>query len=141
MTTFDMARLAELFGNDVVHDDGKSSSTLAHRFENEDFLRGHFPDFPVVPGVILLDGMMLAGMHNLHRAAGRAAADLRSIAVDAVTFHRPVLPGQPVEFTARCVERDDAGSRFVARCAVMAGSVRHARAGIVFRFDETSPRT
>ena len=133
MSTFDVASLAEVFGDDIVHDDDGSVTTLTHGFGAEDFLRGHFPDFPVVPGVILLDGMMLAGLHAVQRGAGCAPAAVRTITVDAVTFHRPVLPGRDVRFTARIAERRAGG--IAARCAVMVHGARHARASMTFRFE------
>ncbi len=123
MSVLDMERLTAVFGDDVARDE--TVTTLTHRFGDEDFLRGHFPDFPVVPGVILLDGMMLAALH------GAGGGGVRAVAVDAVTFHRPVLPGRDVRFTARIAERH--ADRVVLRCAVMIDDARHARAGMTFR--------
>ncbi|HWK14382.1 MAG TPA: hypothetical protein VNS02_08310 [Rhizobiaceae bacterium] len=128
MSAFELSRLADVFGDAIAHDTQRAVTTLTHAFGREDFLRGHFPGFPVVPGVILLDGMIFAGLHAVKQAA---SADVGSIAVDTVTFHRPVLPGQEVSFSARIAGHGEDG--LAARCAVMVDGARHARASMTFR--------
>ncbi len=65
---------------------------------DEFFLQGHFPNNPVVPGVILCEMMaqtcavLLAG-----RAAGKTPF---FTSIDKVRFRNPVLPGDRIEF--RC---------------------------------------
>lgn len=141
MTGFEFARLASVFGADVVHDDAKASATLAHDFGDEDFLRGHFPGFPVVPGVILLDGMTLAAARLFERLTGRAGNEIDRITVDSAAFYRPVLPGMAASFTARADTSQQAGHGFSVKCSVMIGETRHARASMSFRIhgDQTSP--
>lgn len=134
MTVFDVTALTEVFGNDIVHGAG-AVTALTHAFGEEAFLKGHFPGFPVVPGVVLLDGMMLAGLHGVAHATGRSPADIRSVLADAVTFHRPVMPGGKVRFTARIAEQ--AEGAVALRCAVMVDGARHARAGMTFHFKPT----
>lgn len=140
MAAFDKDRLAGVFGSCVVHDVAKASATLWHSFGEEDFLRGHFPGFPVVPGVILLDGMILAALHAFERLTGRASSRIRKIAVDTVAFYRPVLPGMAAGFTAR-TDMFEAGNSFAAKCSVMVSGTRHARASIILHIqgDERSP--
>lgn len=129
MAVFDKARLAEVFGGAVEHDADRAAAALIHGFGTEPFLAGHFPGFPVVPGVILLDGMILAALGALDRVGG-AQAKVGAAAIDTVAFHRPVLPGMAARFSARLDGRDEATGRFAFKCSVTVGATRHARASI-----------
>lgn len=143
MSVVAMERLSNVFGANVVHDDLKAAATLTHAFGGENFLRGHFPGFPVVPGVILLDGMILAALHAFERLTGRSGSGVSGIAVDSVAFYRPVLPGLAADFNARAEQTEQTGRNFSARCSVMIDGVRHARASLIFRTqgDRASPAT
>lgn len=128
---FDMVRMAEVFGRDVVHDD-EGAAALSHRFGDEAFLEGHFPGFPVVPGVILLDGMILAGLHAISRRTGQDAPPVRGVQVGSVIFNRPVTPGHTVAFSTRLASCESSTDRVEARASVMVDGVRHARASLTF---------
>ena len=141
MAGFEFDRLAGVFGTDLAHDEAKASATLTHHFGGEDFLRGHFPGFPVVPGVILLDGMTLAAVRVFERLTGRAGSAIGRMTVDNAAFYRPVRPGMAARFTARADISQQAGHGFSAKCSVMIGETRHARASMSFRIhgDRESP--
>ena len=65
--------------------------------EKEFFFRGHFPEYPVVPGVILIEAMAQsggAGLRKLGVLDGSAMVFLASI--DKVKFRRQVLPNDEV---------------------------------------------
>jgi 3-hydroxyacyl-[acyl-carrier-protein] dehydratase len=63
---------------------------------DEPFFAGHFPGNPLVPGVILTEAMaQTAGL-----AAGQPGRSFHLSAIKMMKFIRPVLPGQPLLFTA-----------------------------------------
>ena len=71
--------------------------------EKNDFFRGHFPFFPIVPGVVLIEAMcQVAGAAVVARGVlpeGQAAFILGSI--DKVRFRRPVRPGDTLVTVAQ----------------------------------------
>lgn len=68
---------------------------------DEFFLQGHFPGFPVVPGVILCE--MMAQTTCVLLGSGEAAqgkATTFFTGLDKIKFRRPVRPGDTITF--RC---------------------------------------
>ncbi len=59
----------------------------------EDFFRGHFPDYPVMPGVLIVEAMAQVGavaLLSVERDEGRIAF---FAGIDKVRFKRQVRPG------------------------------------------------
>jgi len=62
-----------------------------------DFFRGHFPNMPIMPGVLIVETVAQAGA--LLVSLTRGLSDDKFIAfsnVDAVKFRRPVKPGEMI---------------------------------------------
>jgi 3-hydroxyacyl-[acyl-carrier-protein] dehydratase len=86
-----------LFVDEIV-EASKEKIIARHVFnEKEFFFKGHFPEYPVVPGVIIIETMAQsggAGLRKLGVLGGDALFFLAS--VDKVKFRRQVRPGDEV---------------------------------------------
>src|SRR5260370_1737372 len=61
---------------------------------NEPFFAGHFPDFPVMPGVLIIEAMaQVAGVLVLKSIPDRKSKLVLLASVEEAKFRPPVLPG------------------------------------------------
>ena len=67
---------------------------------NEPQFQGHFPERPIMPGVLLIEGMaQTAGaMCVASRAAGAKPSVVYLMTIDKVKFRKPVVPGDQVRY-------------------------------------------
>ena len=94
--------------------------------ENDEFFKGHFPGYPVVPGVVLIESMAQCG------GAGAAQSGILGdklfflASVDKVKFRRQVRPGDEVRFEVENVQVTPRGIR--QKGAAYVGDERAAEA-------------
>jgi 3-hydroxyacyl-[acyl-carrier-protein] dehydratase len=83
-----------LFVDEIVQADEKKIVAKHVFTEKEFFFKGHFPEYPVVPGVILVETMAQSGGAGLRKLGVLSGNSLFFLAtVDKVKFRRQVRPG------------------------------------------------
>lgn len=76
-------------------EDGKRIVALKNVSVNEPHFRGHFPDQPLMPGVLICEALAQAGALLAYRSSDgvREGYAIVLTGIDAARFRRPVLPG------------------------------------------------
>lgn len=73
---------------------------------NEPFFIGHFPDFPVMPGVLIVEAMaQVAGVLVLKSIPDRKNKLVLLASINEAKFRRPVLPGDQLRIEMKVTKR------------------------------------
>ncbi len=73
---------------------------------NEPFFMGHFPDFPVMPGVLIVEAMaQAAGVLVLKSIEDRESKLVLLVAIENARFRRPVVPGDTLRMEMKVIKR------------------------------------
>ena len=65
---------------------------------NEPHFQGHFPDQPVMPGVLIIEAMaQTAGAICIHNLRSDGPSLVYFMTIDNAKFRRPVVPGDRLE--------------------------------------------
>ena len=73
---------------------------------NEAFFAGHFPGFPVMPGVLIVEAMAQAGgVLLLSSMPDRDQKLVLLGSIEAAKFRRPVVPGDQLRLEVRVLHR------------------------------------
>jgi len=72
---------------------------------NEPFFQGHFPDFPIMPGVLMIEAIAQAGgCLLLTEFPDRAERLMLFTGIENARFRRPVVPGDQLRFEVTVVQ-------------------------------------
>lgn len=84
----------------IVDIDGDNSAVgIKNVTVNEPFFAGHFPGRPIMPGVLIIEGMaQTAGAICLHSRDTNTPSLVYFMTIDNAKFRKPVLPGDTVEY-------------------------------------------
>jgi 3-hydroxyacyl-[acyl-carrier-protein] dehydratase len=73
---------------------------------NEPFFRGHFPERPVMPGVLILEAMaQVAGVLAFYSMGGRRNHIPLFTGIDKAKFRAPVVPGDQLRLELDVIRR------------------------------------
>ena len=83
----------------IVEIDGDDSAIgIKNVTANEPQFMGHFPGQPIMPGVLLVEGMAQTAGAICARKAGTGSDLVYFMTIDNARFRKPVVPGDRVEF-------------------------------------------
>jgi len=87
---------------------------------NEPFFPGHFPQHPVMPGVLIIEGLaQTAGALCVHSLGEDYKAELvYFMGIDNAKFRKPVLPGDQLHYVVRKIRNRGRVWRFKGEALV-----------------------
>jgi beta-hydroxyacyl-ACP dehydratase FabZ len=86
---------------------------------NEPFFQGHFPDFPVMPGVLIVEAMaQTAGVLVLNSIPDRESKLVLLVAVENARFRKPVVPGDVLRMEMSVLKRKASVAKMAGRATV-----------------------
>jgi 3-hydroxyacyl-[acyl-carrier-protein] dehydratase len=77
----------------------KSATGIKNVTFNEPFFQGHFPERPIMPGVLIVEAMAQVGGIVLRHLPGMENQLSLFAGIDKVRFRRPVVPGDQLTIT------------------------------------------
>ncbi len=114
----------------IVDIDGDNSARgIKNVTINEPFFQGHFPDNPIMPGVLLIEGMaQTAGAICVHHR-GYFSSQVYFMTIDNARFRKPVVPGDRVEYHVTKIKQRGTIWKFHCDAFVEAAKVAEADIG------------
>lgn len=83
----------------IIEVDGDNSAIgIKNVTMNEPHFQGHFPDKPVMPGVLIIEAMaQTAGAICINNAGASTPSVVYFMTIDSAKFRKPVVPGDKLE--------------------------------------------
>lgn len=87
-------------------EEGQRIVALKNVTINEPFFRGHFPELPVMPGVLICEALAQTGALLIYRSSDGVPAGSVVVltGIDEARFRKPVLPGDQLRLEVTLVK-------------------------------------
>ena len=107
---------------------GESAVGIKNVTMNEWFFQGHFPDNPVMPGVLIVEAMaQTAGTLVMYSTEKKAENKLvYFMTISDAKFRKPVLPGDTLEILVEKIKERDPIWKFSGKAQVNGSLVSEA---------------
>lgn len=100
---------------------GESLTAIKNVSVNEPFFNGHFPETPIMPGVLIIEALAQAtGLLGFRTMSEEPSDDLlyMLVGVDGVRFKRQVVPGDQLMLKVKVVRRSKVIWKFSCEASV-----------------------
>ncbi len=85
-------------------EDGRKAVGIKNVSANEPFFQGHFPDYPVMPGVLIIEAMAQVGAVAILKMPEFAGKIALFAGIDKARFRRQVVPGDQLRIEAEVLK-------------------------------------
>jgi len=100
---------------------GKQLTAVKNVTINEPFFQGHFPDYPVMPGVLIMEALAqatgLLGFKTMEESPAEDTLYL-FVGIDGARFKRQVVPGDVLTLQVELLKRSRAIWKFDCKALV-----------------------
>jgi len=97
-----------------------SATGIKNVTANEPFFQGHFPDHPIMPGVLIVEAMAQTAGALVKHSLGTERADevVYFMTIDKAKFRKPVVPGDTLKLKVSLVRARAPVWRFAGEARV-----------------------
>ena len=84
---------------------GESATAYKHVNESEYYFKGHFPENPIMPGVLIVEALAQTGAVAILSMEENKGKNALFGGIDKLRFKRQVIPGDTIKLEVRIIKR------------------------------------
>lgn len=113
-----------------IMEDGKGATGYKNVTINEPFFQGHFPDEPVMPGVLIVEALAQVGAIAILSQDAFKGKIAYLASIKEAKFKAPVTPGDTLKMTCELVKQK--GPMGIGKAAAYVGEKKVCECELVF---------